>query len=150
MPSSLDAHPRNSALRRVQSTGDIPREPRPIYRPHESCQSARHSNVHDDAEQAGRTSSSSASSPNPHLLPVIQALQSQTTQPLERVQTQMSSGPVAPQEVQAPTRQQPRSLYRRSMTFLGLGGASPERRSLMGLLFNLVSGFSQVCSIIHD
>ena len=161
MPSSLDAHARNSAIRRVQSTGDIPREPRPLYKPQpeEAPHSARHSDLRDDSDQAGQGSSSSSSPPPnvtvnttpnvaEYLPPVTWTPQPTTIQPLERLQTQLPPGP-AVRHV-APTRQHSRSLYRRSLAFLGLGrGASPERRSLMGLLFNLISGFSQVCSIYH-
>jgi hypothetical protein len=141
--ASLDAHARNSAIRRVQSTGDIPREPRPIYKFPETPHSA------DDSDQAGQGSSSSPTpnAPNAaeYLPPLTWTSQSTTMPPLERLQSQLSSGPVV-RHVSLPHR----SFYRRSLAFLGLGrGASLERRSLMGLLFNLVSGFSQVCGIIH-
>jgi hypothetical protein len=142
MASSLDAHARNSAIRRVQSTGDIPREPRPLYKPQEAPHSARHSDLHDDGNQAGQGSSSSASSSSPppnampnaaeYMSPITWTPQPTTVQPLERLQPHS------------------RSFYRQSLAFLGVGrGASPERRSLMGLLFNLVSGFSQVCNVIR-
>jgi hypothetical protein len=158
MASSLDAHARNSAIRRVQSTGDIPREPRPLYKPQEAPHSARHSDLRDDSNQAGQGSSSSASSSSPppnatpnaaeYLSPITWTPQATTMLPLERLQTELSSSPVVRHV--APTRHHSRSFYRRSLAFLGVGrGASPERRSLMGLLFNLVSGFSQVCNVIR-
>ena len=153
MPPSLDAHARNSAIRRVQSTGDIPREPRPLYKPQEAPHSARHADLRDGSDQAGQGSSSSPpatvtanTTPNDteHPPSVNWTPQPTTIQP---PQTSHSSGPVVRHV--APTRQHSRSFYRRSLAFLGLGrGASPERRSLMGLLFNLISGFSQVCRTI--
>lgn len=148
MAPSLDAHARNSTIRRVQSTGDIPREPRPIYKPLEAPLAA------DDSDQAGQSSFSSASSSSPpnaspnaaqHLPPVTLTPQSTAMPPLVQLQSQLSSGPII-RHVPLPHR----SFYRRSLAFLGLGrGASPERRSLMGLMFNLVSGFIQVRDIIH-
>lgn len=147
MAPSLDAHARNSTIRRVQSTGDIPREPRPIYKPLEAPLAA------DDSDQAGQSSFSSASSSSPpnaspnaaqHLPPVTLTPQSTAMPPLVQLQSQLSSGPII-RHVPLPHR----SFYRRSLAFLGLGrGASPERRSLMGLMFNLVSGFIQIVAVV--
>jgi len=148
MASSLD-HPRNSTIRRVQSTGDIPREPRPTYKSRESHHPARHSDLRDGTDPAAQGSSFSASSPTPNAAPYLSPATWTPTAipPLEPLQTQIPSGPVVPH---VPAQQQNRSFYRQSLTFLGLGrGASVARRSLMGLLFNLVSGFTQVCGIIY-
>ena len=131
MPSSLGTHVRNSTICRVQSTGDIPQEPQPLYKPQDGPHSACHADLHDGGDQADQGSSSSLPanakantmpSGAEHPPPAIWTAQPITI-PLGPLQAQHTSGPVVWHV--APIWQHNRFFYRRSMAFLGLGrGAS--------------------------
>lgn len=154
---SIDAHAQLSALRRSRSAGDLPRQPEPIH----TSQAFRLSNSHPDVcdNQPG-SSSGPRTAPiyplegNPVMIepgrrsPPIAV-------PLNYPQTRTLGGPsrqqtptddrITTSPVQQPSAQPRRSIYYKVATFLGLGrGATRERRSLVGLLFNFASGFVQV------
>lgn len=160
---SFDAHTSNAALRRTRSTGDIPRQPEATYRPPGSRHSDSHSDLCDwhqpgQGQRAVASSSLSATSAR-----IIAASRSNTMPPFagypERAQTQtmqtvdgelrplpplrLSEPPGLGEVTQPPHREM--SSYERTLAFFGLGRrASRARRSIVGLFFNLTSGFLQV------
>lgn len=154
---SFDAQTSNSALRRTRSTGDIPRQPEPTYRPRGSRHSDSHSDLCDPQPSHGHRGVASSSIPRTPLSAGITS-GGRWTPPNEiavhpeRAQTQTIGGGFLP------LRQEPlddlsepnhnMSSYERTLAFLGIGRrASRARRSLVGLFFNLISGFVQVCNI---
>jgi len=151
----IDAYPHSSSLRRVRSTGDVPRRPEPIHRPRVVRYSDSQSDLCDPQHGQG-----SGSHTSPSHLPESSSSERDPDRrspplaaPLSYPQLQTLGGPSRTQRALAepispPSTRPPRSLYYRIMTFLGLGrGASRERRSLVGLFVNLTSGSAQIVVI---
>ncbi|RDB16790.1 hypothetical protein Hypma_002623 [Hypsizygus marmoreus] len=150
--SIIDADLHNSSLRRVRSTGDIPRRPDPVHQLRPFRFSDSHSDLGD--QHAGPSSLAPLSAPSTSVSgkrspPLISHLPIPQTQTVGGPSRQMStSRPVAPPPHSPPPSPPRVSWYRRTMLFLGLGrGASGVRRSLVTLLFDLFSGFSQIVII---
>lgn len=154
---SFDAQTSNAALRRTRSTGDIPRQPEPTYRPRGSRHSDSHSDLCDPQPSHGHRGVASSSIPRTPLSAGITSggrwtPQNEIAAYPEQGQTQTIGGDLPPLR-QEPHDDTPRphhnmSSYERTLAFFGIGRrASRARRSLVGLFFNLTSGFVQVCNI---
>ncbi|KAG6915789.1 hypothetical protein DXG01_009827 [Tephrocybe rancida] len=142
------------ALRRSRSTSDIPRQPDPVHRPG----SQRHSRSPSDVVDPLHGPRSSAPPHRRHLVrtqmengrrspPLAVPLEYPQTHTLGGRRSAHHTRPGDDEDDESMVHEPPppRSLYRKVMLNLGFGrGASRERRSLVGLILNLVSGSSQI------
>lgn len=139
----------DNALRRTQSTGDIPRRPERIHKPRPLTQAFRYSESHSDAcdqhPAPEPTTLATTAIAGPSTTGRISPPISFSLLPSD-AQSQTIGGQNRPHRTIVPPLQPPRdSWYRRTMTFLGVGrGASRERRTIVGLFVNLFSAFVQV------
>ncbi|KAF9460686.1 hypothetical protein BDZ94DRAFT_1265294 [Collybia nuda] len=155
---SFDAHTSNGTLRRTRSTGDIPRQPELSHRPRGSRHSDSHSDLCDP--QLGHQDRMVGSSPASQALPDTGITSSGRYSPPSDIITYSEQGRpqivgrnLRPLHQESPdidlTPQPHMSSYERTLAFFGIGrSASRARRSLVGLFFNLTSGFVQIVIIV--
>ena len=133
----------DGALRKVRSVGDLPHSPETVH-VHSSLRLSESTpeSYDFDSNQSPRIRSvpSTAPPPTTSSLPPLQ-LDRNTIQPLPALPTQTT-----PPGHQSPPPQSHVALHVRVLSYFGLGRrATRARKSLVSLIWNLSSGFVQVC-----
>lgn len=125
----------HDALRRIRSTGDVPRRPDPIHRHQVSRRPDSHS---DPLPQSRPGPGSSRQTPR---IP-----SAETSEPLPELMRMPTPGELSRPAAQ-PAPHSQRSWFSKAMMFFGVGrGAPRERRTIVALYFTLCSGFVEVRS----